>query len=195
MNYTKWKLLADEGYSSDVISFLSFLKNGEEIDMEHPKSKALIALMERKELIVEGKLSVKGEELLENSSQLGEISIKVKKSDKFEEWWKTYPATDAFSLNGKDFGGSQSKRVKKDICKKTFDKIINAGTPAEDIIKATAYHIEQAKKLSLKKGTSQLSYIANSERYLREEMFAPYIELSKEIKPEEKLANPNELWN
>ena len=180
MTYEKWKQITEEGYSSDVVSFLLFLQSGEQLDENHPKTKALLSLMERKELIIESKITVKGEELLNNLDQFGEILIKEVKIDKFSEWWAIYPSTDGFVLDGRKFEGSQSKRIKKDVCKKTFNKLINSGLDADDIINATKYHIEQAKKLSLKKGSSQLSYIGNSERYLREAMFEPYIELSRE---------------
>ncbi len=179
MLYSKWKELSDEGYSSDVISFLLFLKNGEELDSSHPKTKALLALMERKELVIDGKISVKGEELLENLGQLGEISNKELKIDKFDEWWKIYPSTDAFIWNGQEFGGAQTKRIKKDMCKKHFAKLINSGLEADDIIKATIFHIEKAKKLSVSRKENQLTYVPNSERYLREKIFEPYIEISK----------------
>jgi len=181
MTYNKWKKLADEGYSSDVISFLLFLQQGESIDEEHPKSKALISLMERKELVVDGKISVKGLSLLNSMEEIGNIPTKAIKSDKFEEWWKAYPSTDAFSIDGTNFIGTQSKRIKKDVCKKTFNKLINEGITAEDIINATQYHFEQAKKLSVKKNENKLSFIANSERYLRERMFEPYIEMAKKV--------------
>ena len=179
MTYEKWKQITEEGYSSDVISFLLFLKQGEQLDEGHYKTKALLSLMERKELIIEGTITVKGEELLNNIEQLGEIS-KIAKVNKFDEWWSVYPATDSFTMDGRKFEGTQSKRIKKDVCKKAFNKLINSGLEADDIINATKYHIEQAKKQSLKKGTSQLSYIGNSARYLAEEMFRPFIELSKE---------------
>lgn len=178
MQYSKWKQISDEGYSADAISLLLFLKEGEELDEEHPKTKAILNLLERKQLIGEGGLTLLGEEILAN---LGEEKVipKLKKTEFFEEWWKVYPATDSFVWEGRTFSGTQSKRVKKELCKQHFNKQVNEGILAQDIIEATKYHIEQAKKLSLKKGDSQLSYIANSERYIRERMYEPYIEMCK----------------
>lgn len=182
MTYAKWKQITEEGYSSDVVSFLLFLSSGEQLDETHPKTKALLTLMWRKELIFDGKITVKGKELLECALSDNLFSpITIPKSNKFEDWWKIYPATDGFTLDGRKFDGSQSKRIKKDVCKKTFNKLINSGVDADDIINATKYHIEQAKRQSLKKGSSQLSYIPNSERYLRESLFEPFIEQSKEL--------------
>ena len=183
MNYNKWKSLADEGYSSDVISFLQFIKEEEEVDEEHPKTQAIISLLDRKQLIQDRILTTLGHELLDNSEISDSLPIK-RVSDRFEEWWKSYPASDAFNLDGRTFMGTQSKRIKKDLCKAKFNKLISSGIAAEDIIQATKYHVEQAKKLSLKKSQNQVSFIPNSERYIREEMFMPYIDLLKEKQEE-----------
>ena len=178
MNYSKWKSLADEGYSSDIMSFLQFIKDEESMEEEHPKTQSLLSLLNRKQLITDKGLTLLGNSLLEDID-MEYIPLK-KQPDKFEEWWKIYPASDGFTKDGRSFMGSQSKRIKKDLCKVKFTKLINSGYEAEDIIKATEHHIDQAKKISLVKNSNQLSFIANSERYLREEMFEPYIGLSQE---------------
>jgi len=185
MNYKKWKAINDDGYSSDAISILQFIKEQEELDEEHLKTQSILSLLERKQLINENKLTLLGEELL-NSLELEElVSVKApKKIEFFDEWWGIYPASDSFTYNGQTFAGTQSKRVKKDLCKAHFKKAVNNGISEQDIIAATTYHIEQAKKLSIKKG-NQLSFIANSERYLRESMYEPYIEISKNQVKEE----------
>lgn len=97
------------------------------------------------------------------------------KDDKFNEWWEVYPSTDDFEYNGKHFKGTQKKNIKKEECLVLFNKLIHGGLDPDKIISATKYHINSAKSLSLRKGTNQLSYIANSERYLREKMFEPFI--------------------
>jgi len=179
MNYEKWKQIVDEGYSSDVISFLQFYIEGDVIDEEHPKTKALISLMERKSLLFEGNVTDVGKSLYE-SCQNNTETPKIKIVDKFEDWWKIYPPSDAFSYEGRKFDGVQSKRKNKEKCKLLFKKAISEGLDPNLIIKATEYHIEQAKKLSLKRGTSQLTYISGSEIYLREKLYEPYIELCKD---------------
>lgn len=117
-----------------------------------------------------------------------EVVKRVKiKDDKFEEWWETYPATDDFEYKGKKFSGTQSKKVKKEECVVLFNKLVHGGLDADKIISATKYHFDNAKSLSLRKGTNQLSYIANSERYLREKMFEPFI--GKVIKDDQQQEN------
>lgn len=186
MNYLKWKQLGDEGYSSDAISLLSFLKNGEEIDLEHAKTSALYSFLIRKDLVQGAVLTPFGEELLKNAEVSSvPVPTKPKKSDKFEEWWKTYPATNGFTLNGITFEGTQSKKIKKDLCKTEFNKALKDGLDADEIIAATAFHINNIKKFSLKKTESQLTYLANSERYLRERMYVPY--MGKKVQPQEEV--------
>jgi len=193
MNYKKWKQISDDGYSSDAISILQFIKEEEELDAEHIKTNSILSLLNRKELIHEGKLTLLGQELL-NSLEVEElVSIKKIKVDKFDEWWSCYPATDGFTMDGKIFMGTQSKRVKKDACKILFRKIVNEGFSEENIIQATKFHMEQAKKLSFKRGVSQLSFIGNSYRYLNEKMFEPYID--SKVVDNKEMANPDKLWN
>lgn len=179
MNYKKWKQISDEGYSSDAISLLQFIKNGEEMDEDHLKTQSILSLLNRKELINDGKLTLLGEELL-NNLELEEIApTKAKRSDKFEDWWSVYPSTDAFELNGRKFNGMQSKKKDKAKCKGHFDKAVREGIDPDDIIAATKYHIDQAKKMSLKKGESQLTFISGSEIYLRNRVYMPFIDLAK----------------
>lgn len=193
MTYNKWKQLAEEGYNSDVIAFLGFLEQGEEIEQEHSKSKAILNMLIRKELITEeNKLTLLGKEMLEmaNSDNLFSPVVIPRAKESFDEWWKCYPPTDGFEIDGRTFMPSQSKRIKKDACKAKWKKLLNEGIKAEDIINATAYHIEQVKKISAKKSQNQLSFVPNSERYIREELFIPYIELSKsQIKEPEFKSN------
>ena len=194
MKYNKWKQISDDGYSSDAISILQFIKEEEELDREHMKTNSILSLLERKQLINGDKLTLLGEELL-NNLELEELApLKQKRVDKFEEWWKIYPATDGFIMDGKTFMGTQSKRIKKEVCKSLFKKIVNEGISEEDIISATKFHIDQAKKLSFKRGVSQISFIGNSYRYLNEKMFEPYIQSSKVVESKE-MVNPDKLWN
>lgn len=114
-----------------------------------------------------------------------EINIKKTIMDKFqkdltdfENWWNVYPSTDHFIYNSVEYKGTQAKKIKKDECSDLFI-LLNAKYSFDDIIKATQYHIETAKKQSIKTNKNQISFIPNSLRYLREEVFQPFIEISK----------------
>lgn len=187
MNITleKYIKVLDAGYSLDILYLLKLLKEGVNISKEilHPKIGAIHQMLLRKALATEeNKITVDGEDLLayleEDGEKVKEI-VKRVKAEGFDKWWTTYPATNMFLYKGKTFPGTQSKRIKKDDCKKLFQKIVNEGIPSEDIIGATEYHFQVAKDLSWKEGKNQISYIGNSERYLREKMFEPFIELYK----------------
>lgn len=107
------------------------------------------------------------------------VAVKPKraivKDDLFEVWWsECYPSTNDFTIEGRHFQGTQRKNIKREDCKRLFAALCNSFAP-EDILEATKYHIQTAKEISLKKRQNQLDYIPNSERYLREKYFEPYI--------------------
>jgi hypothetical protein len=98
----------------------------------------------------------------------------AEKNDLFEQWWETYPMSNDFTINGRHFQGSQMKRMQKAECQKLFNILCNS-FKGEDIIAATAYHINNAKEISFKKRENQLTYIPNSLRYIREKYFEAFI--------------------
>lgn len=106
----------------------------------------------------------------------------------FDLWWGVrgtegiYPSTDNFEYKGKIFQGVQKKNIKKEDCKSEFNKIIKLGEyTGEEIVEGTRNHIQIAKDDSIKKGKNQLSFIANSERYLRLRAFSPFITKLKTV--------------
>lgn len=105
------------------------------------------------------------------------------KNDDFETWWDIFPATNGFEINGREFKGVRALRQKKEECRRKFFELTQK-FKVEEIIGATKVHFQLAKEISWKKGENQLTYIPNSERYLRERVFEPYI--SKIGKKEEK---------
>lgn len=145
------------------------------LDDRHSLS-ALQTLQRKGYVDIKMQVSQTGLELYQSLDTEILVTKKIKKQDdKFEEWWNVYPATDDFEINGRHFKGSQKKNIKKDECLVLFNKLINSGFTPDDIINATKYNIDNAKNLSLRKGTNQLSFITNSERYLREKCFEPFI--------------------
>lgn len=108
------------------------------------------------------------------------------KDSKFEEWWECFPNSDFFEYKGKTFKGTQKKNIKKEDCLLLFNKLVHSGLDADKIINATKFCIETAKSLSLRKGTNQLSFIPNAERFLREKYFEPFLnKVVKEEKPKD----------
>lgn len=187
MNITleKYIKVLDAGYSLDILYILKLIKEGVDLSKEllHPKIEVIHQMLLRKSLVTnEDRVTLDGEELLdyleEDGEKIKEIIKKVR-SEGFEKWWTTYPSTNMFVYKGKTFAGTQNKKIKKEDCKRLFQKIVNEGILSEDIIGATEYHFQVAKDISFKERKNQLSYIANSERYLREKMFQPYIVLYK----------------
>lgn len=159
----------------DCIYLLEMI-NGEE-DVNFEEFLPFLQRLQRKGYIDnQMKMTKYGKDLYESLFQ-ETVAVKPKRIDKneeFEKWWAIYPTTNDFEINGKHFQGTQKKNIRKDECKKLFTILCNS-FKAEDIIKATAYHINMAKELSYKKRDNQLTFIPNSERYLREKYFESYI--------------------
>lgn len=140
----------------------------------------LLPNLERKEFVANDKLT----ELGRNTYKLL-LTTKVEKVPKadnseidqqFEEWWLIYPSSDKFEYNGKSFKGMQKKSIKKAECKVKFRELVKTGGyTSQQVIEGTKQHLIQVKEVSVQKGINQMSFVPNSERYLREECFSPYI--------------------
>jgi hypothetical protein len=173
-----WLLeLAKEG--TNISSFLS-----------SAREKAVYNGMVRKMLITDdGRITKLGEEYLDilNTPVQEEVKAEVRQDSGFDVWWETYPSTDYFEYKGRTFQGTQKKHLKKGECKTLFDRMVSLKLFTEtQIIGATQFHIEMAKQMSLKRGINQLSFIPNSERYLREKVFEPFIKQYEKKKPTEE---------
>ena len=195
MNITleRYVQILDAGYTLDILYILKLIRDNVDMSgvLDHPKISAIQQMLLRKSLLSsENKVTLSGEDLLRMIEEDNEKPLNIIKrvtSSDFDKWWLTYMPSNMFVYKGKTFSGTQSKRIKKDDCKKAFAKILNEGISAEDITGATEYHFQVAKELSYKHGKNEISYIPNSLRYLSERMFQPYVEMHKnKVKIEEQ---------
>jgi len=143
----------------------------------------------RKSLITEaGEISTLGKELLEALSDNrppGEVVKRVRKEsdDRFEIWWKAYPAIDAFEHKGKTFSGSRGLKQKKEDCRKKFNEIILEGEhSAEDLIRALNREITLKKEQSVKDNENKMRYMQNSATYLNQRTYENFIYPKEDIK-------------
>jgi len=150
-------------------------------------------------------ISVKGKNLIEDllnpPVQISEnmsargimIDLGKTEEDMFEEWWKTYPKSTAWtSDDGIAFLGSRNpKNLRKPEAKKRYLKLLNQGFKHEDLMSALLYEIKLKKLDSVKKNTNQMDFFKGMEAYLNQETYRPYLEMHKEnpdfIKGEEKI--------
>jgi hypothetical protein len=139
----------------------------------------------RKSLINEkGILLTRGKALLDNIRK--GINCKKEKLDKnvsneetsFDIWWRHYPGTNNFEINGKRFKGTRTFRVEKDTCRLLYNAILTSGDYShEEMIEAIKLETENRKEESYRTGEDKLKYLQNSATYLRQYSFDPYIEL------------------
>ena len=145
-----------------------------------PELKAL----ERRVFILSNEITETGKEFL--TSLLSNKTIDKKSKDEineaFDKWWGVkrgegvFPASDNFIHKGRSFQGIRNLKTKKEDCKAEFRKIVLSGEyTTEEILQGTTNHINVAKEESFKKKENKLSFITNSERYLRLRAFSPFI--------------------
>lgn len=128
--------------------------------------------------------SQRGEKVVQYKKEKKEKKVKVETD--FDRWWNAFPASDNFVYKNKKFTGSRSMRIKKDLCVAKFKEIISEGKyTADDIIRGTENQVDAAKEESYRRGVNKVSYITNSERYLRERAFEPFIEMETRKKDED----------
>lgn len=175
----------------------------ENIFVDIPETRGL----ERRLYILDNQITERGKDYyysLITENTLGKSDKKISKdeiNEAFDKWWGTrgtegiYPSTDFFIHEGKQFLGVQKKNIKKEDCKSEFRKIVLSGEyTSEEIIQGTSKHIETAKKDSIKKKTNQITFIGNSLRYLKERMFAPFVNTQEIKKTELERVDPNNLF-
>ena len=180
--------LLKNGYSLDIVFLLKLAEEGECLESlckESPKLEALYQGIYRKGLItVEDKLTLTGKAVLEFLTTTEETTTLVRKKktdDEFDLWWKAYPGTDTFKINGKNFTGTRSLRNKKDECKAKLHKILDEGEyTIKELIEALEFEVNQKVNNSIKTGVNKMSFMQNSLTYLNQRTFEPFIELIRE---------------
>ncbi len=176
--------LLKAGYSLDVVYLLRCMEEGIDVVSENDKIQALIQNIDRKSLVIDGKLTMEGRSIMDFLSHEGEPKKYAKKkadADWFTNWWKAYPATDTFICSGKKFNGTRALRARKEECKAKLNKILLEGEyKIEDMIEAIKLEIDQKMKNSLKTGENKLSFMQNSLTYLTQRTWESYVELVRQ---------------
>ena len=150
------------------------------------KLEVLLHSLYRKGLVTdEYKITLEGKTVIDflnvEETDITTIEKVVIPESSFADWWKAYPGTDTFKIDGMSFTGTRSLRVKKEDCKKKFEQIIAEGQcTVEEMILALNMEVDQKKKKSLKDKTNRMMYMQNSLTYLNQRSFEPFIELVRQ---------------
>ena len=180
--------LIKRGYNLDVIFLLKLVDEQYDVSPLCDGSMKIASVYHsliRKALITpdDEKLTTLGKDLLEfmNAKSTGKLIRRKPATTDFEEWWKTYPGTDAFEYKGKSFKGTRALRLYKDDCRLKFDKIILEGDyTATQLIAALNYEITQKKENSISSNSNRLTFMQGSSVYLNQRSYEPFIELINE---------------
>lgn len=131
------------------------------------------------------KLSVRGEALLNYfyseiiyESPFEEVGRTTSSEHKFEEWWKTYPTTTAWtSQDKKKFIGSRNlKNLTKAKAKVRYLQLLNQGLKHEDLLGGLKYELKLMKEDSIKKNENKLDFFKGMESYFNQERYLTYID-------------------
>lgn len=87
MNLKKIETIMEKGYDLNIVALLYVCKQGEPIDSVNSKIQAIVAMMERKGLILEGRITASGEELLKCIEEGEEI---IKEREKIHSYDDIY---------------------------------------------------------------------------------------------------------
>ena len=198
LTFSHFKELTKAGYSLDMLCFITFVKEGNDVDemcTDDSKMKMLHQTVRRKGLLSESnKITIIGNEVLSflnEEMEQPKIPKKKKTDSDFDKWWNKYPGTDTFTYKSQSFTGTRGMRVKKDECKIKFDSIVGEGEyKATELIAALEYEILQKKENSIKTKVNRLTFMQNSLTYLNQRSFEPFIELIREGKTVIESAEP-----
>lgn len=132
-------------------------------------------------------LSVKGKDFLEQlqnpqplmSARVVVIDLSKTPDNEFEEWWKAFPASTAWTSddgNTKFIGSRALRNLRKADAKKRYLKLLNQGLIHDELLGSLKYEIKLKKVDSIKKNTNQMEYFKGMEAYLNSERYLLYVE-------------------
>jgi len=188
-----FKELIKKGYNLDIIYLLKLIEDQYDIQPLYEDSMKIAGLyhsLVRKGLITEDeeKLTTVGKDLLKFIDEVTDKKIIKRKpvTTDFEEWWKNYPPTDSFEVNGKVFKGTRALRRGKEECRRKFKAILEEGDyTAVQLTKALQYEVERKIERSLKERKNCMSFMQGSIPYLNQRTFEGFIELMEQDKDRE----------
>ena len=187
--------LIKKSYNLDLIYLLKLIEEQYDVIPMYEKSMKISALYQsliRKGLITdEDKLTLIGKDLLDYINNESDVKIVKRKpiTTDFEEWWKNYPSTDSFEVNGKVFKGTRALRKGKQECKRKFKAIIEEGDyTAKQLTEALKFEVNQKVERSIKENKNIMTFMQGSIPYLNQRSFEGFIELMEQFKtiPETK---------
>lgn len=120
-----------------------------------------------------------------------EKATKIVSENSFETWWECYPGSANFTYRGMRFSSSRALRSDKQVCKMLYDSAVASKVATEDqIIAATKYMVEEAKKESFETGVNKLQFLPGSSVFLRQQRYLSFIEVANDSSNESN----EELW-
>lgn len=128
--------------------------------------------------------------LLCGGMDIKQVVDEIKETAKtaFETWWDNFPLHDGWDEGTRKFEKTRTLRTKREICLLLFTEAVARGThSAEQIIQGTINHLLTMRFQSIRDKKNKLTFIHNSETYLRNKDYEAWIDdKPKEISVEAK---------
>jgi len=171
-----------ESYSLDQIYLLMEMRRGVSDFPQTPRIGALLQSLKRKGLCTESfRVTSAGEELVKFafSEEMRDIP-RVRREDGnsfYTQWLRAFPCTDGFSWRGRTFSKTRTLRKNTEKCRDLFFKILREGEyTAEELCGAIIAESLAKMEDSYRRGENKMSFITNSESYLRQRIFEGFME-------------------
>lgn len=178
--------IIEEGYSLDHVYMLIEMKRGV-IMASGSKASSLLQFLLRKGLCTEDFTVTKaGEQLIELATTATSVPVKRMSVDDYTRWIKAFPLSDGFTWRGKTFTKTRTLRKNSEKTRELFRKVIREGEyTTDDLINAIIAESRAKMEDSVKKGENKMSFITNSESYLRQRVFEGFIEDGRKLTEEQ----------
>lgn len=115
--------------------------------------------------------------------------VKEVVENRFSEFWDIFPGSANFTYRGMSFKSSRALKANKQVCQMLYNSAVIQGVATEDqIINATKFMVEEAKKESFETGINKLQYLSSCEVFLRQGKYLAFADVAN-VKDEDPSDN------
>lgn len=191
MNIPNFYELLNQGYSLDQIYLLLEMKRGVSGFPVSPRVRMIIQFLIRKGLCTEEfTVTMAGEEVIKMMLAKEAVTLVKRSRDEaasyYARWLKAFPVSDGFSYRGKTFPKTRVLRRNTEKCRELFHKLMREGEyTCDDLCRAIIAESLAKMDNSIRQGENKMSYITNSESYLRQRIFEGFMEDGRALRDEQ----------
>jgi hypothetical protein len=191
MNIPNFYEILNRGYSLDQMYLLLSIERGTSGFPDTQRVNSLLQSLVRKGLCTEAfGVTELGREMtaLLLSQEAAPPDIRTRRTEGvsfYAQWLKCFPITDGFTWKGRTFPKTRALRKNTEKCRELFARIIREGEyTANDLCNAIIAECLAKMEESVKRGENKMSYVVNSESYLRQRVFEGFVDDGRKLTPD-----------